>query len=171
MAPLAFEFLPPERLAAYQRALGIEVPSGERGVETAIPYHLSLRLGWPALIDAVESAQGLLGPAERAQAVVVTDAFGPAGAIDFFGPARGLPTGIGVHNNFWLWGPGDASGEVAIVVHASGDELRRWWGDVRPAGDFECGYCAPWVQRLSVWICRDPHRPLAELWPELKKFI
>jgi 4-amino-4-deoxy-L-arabinose transferase-like glycosyltransferase len=171
MAPIAFEVLPPARLAAYQRALGIEAPSGERGVETAIPYHLSLRLGWPALIDAVATALASLPPEERAQAVVLTSAFGPAAAVDFFGPARGLPEGISFHNNFWLWGTGDASGEVVIAVHASGDELRRWWRDVRPATDFECEYCAPWMQRLSVWICRDPRRPLREIWPELKNFI
>ncbi len=171
MAPLAFELMPVERLSAYQRALGIEVSSGEQGVVTAVPYHLSLRLGWPELVRAVAAAQATLTPEERAEAVVLSDSFGPAGAVEFFGPAHGLAPGIGTHNNFWLWGPGNASGEVVIAVHASGDELRRWFRDVRPAGDFECPACAPWVRQLSVWICRDPVRPIAEWWPEWKKFI
>jgi len=171
LMPLAFELLSPERVAAYQRALGIEVPAAERGVETAIPYHLSLRLGWPELVAAVEVAHATLSPEEQGRAVVLADTFGVAGAVEFFGPARGLPPGIGFHNNFWLWGPGEATGEVVVAVHASGDELRRWWRDVRPAAEGDCDHCAPWVQRLSVWICRDPRRPLREIWPELKKFI
>lgn len=171
MLPFAFEMMPVRDMAAYQRALGIEVPSGERGVETHVPYHLSLRLGWPALIDALVASQAPLGPDERSRAVVLTDSFGPAGAVDFFGPAAGLPPGISVHNNFWLWGPGDATGEVVLAVHASGEELRRWFRDVQPAAGFDCADCAPWVQRLRIWICRDPFRPIAETWPEWKKFI
>jgi hypothetical protein len=171
LAPLAFEMMPPERLAAYQRGLGIEVPSEEQGVTTAIPYHLSLRLGWPELADAVGAAHATLPAGERERAVVLTDAFGPAGAVEFYGPPRGLPPGIGIHNNFWLWGPGEASGEVVIAVHESGDALRRFWRDVRLAAEYDCEHCAPWVRRLSVWICREPRRPLREMWPDMRKFI
>jgi len=91
--------------------------------------------------------------------------------VDFFGPSLGLPPGISLHNNFWLWGPGDATGEVVLAVHASGDVLRRYFGDVREVARVECEACAPWARRLRVWICRAPQRSLAELWPELKKFI
>ena len=47
-----------------------------------------------------------------AKAAVFGQNYGEAGAIDFYGPALGLPSALSAHNSYYLWGPGDWTGEV-----------------------------------------------------------
>ena len=44
------------------------------------------------------------------------DNFGEAGAVDLFGPKYGLPPAISGHQNYWLWGPRDYTGESMILI-------------------------------------------------------
>jgi hypothetical protein len=69
-----------------------------------------------------------------------------------------------------MWGPGDETGELMIVVHESEDRLRGWFANVERVGEIECEYCMPTLSAKSVYLCGRPRRPLAELWPELKSY-
>jgi len=46
-----------------------------------------------------------LPPDLRARTGIYANDFGQGGAIDFYGPALGLPKAIGGHLTFWYWGP------------------------------------------------------------------
>ncbi len=168
-APLVMPLLPPERLVAYQRALGFEEPRTEfqSGV---LPVHFELQFGWPELVDAVGQAYRSLPEAERAQAVVLTTTFGEAGAIGFLGPQRGLPRVVGTHNNYWLWGPGDTAGAVMLVVAAPGARVLEEFEEVLPAARVECRYCLPRLRERAVFVVRRPRRPFAEIWTALKDY-
>lgn len=169
-APLAVPLLRPPHYVAFERAIGISAPVDEKGELGAMPLHFALRFGWPELLAAVERAQATLRPEERERAVVVGSWFGDTGAVNFFRAKRGLPQAIGVHNNYWLWGPGDWSGEVALVLSEDGARLSELFERVERVAEVDCEYCMPHVDQLAVYVCRNLRNPLAAVWPELKHY-
>jgi 4-amino-4-deoxy-L-arabinose transferase-like glycosyltransferase len=169
-APLAIELLPPARYMAYQRTLGIAPPVEQVDELGDMPLHFALRFGWPELIGALQRAQDTLTPEEREQAVVFAPWFGLAGAVNFFGPAAGLPRAISGHNHYWLWGPGDASGDVLLTVAEPGDGPCSGYADVTRAAEIDCEYCMPDVSRMAIYVCRGRTRPVADLWEDVKVY-
>ena len=103
----------------YVRAVGLSAPKDQRDRLGALPLHFAQRFGWPELTAAVAEAYRMLTPEERRRVGVLTYRYHEAGAIDVFGRAEGLPYAIAPHNNYWLWGPGDYTGEVMLVVSDS----------------------------------------------------
>jgi hypothetical protein len=86
------------------------------------------------------------------------------------GADRGLPRSIGTHNQYWLWGPGTASGELMIVVHDSEQQLGRWFEKCERRAEIDCRYCMEMMDAKAVFLCRHPRRPLIEIWPEMKLY-
>ncbi|MHC4342997.1 MAG: glycosyltransferase, partial [Planctomycetota bacterium] len=74
------------------------------------------------------------------------------------------------HNNYWLWGPGEASGEVVLVIAEQPEEISQLFRSVERAAEVDCRYCMPEVDRLGVYVARGIERPIAEVWPELKDY-
>lgn len=169
-APMAIALLPPERYLRYERALGISAPVEQVDELGAMPLHYALRFGWGDLLAAVSDAYATLSSEERAKAVVLGTWFGDTAAVNFFGEKRGLPRAIGGHNNYWLWGPGDTKGEVLLAVVPTDAMLRNWYELVDRVAEVDCDYCMPAVDRLGVYVCRRPRLPLAEWWPEVKRY-
>lgn len=62
-------------------------------------------IGWPELVDSVAAAWWRLTPEERANGAVVAANYGEAGAIDLYGPARGLPPAVSGHLTYRYWAP------------------------------------------------------------------
>lgn len=169
--PMGVTLLPPERYVAYERALGLKAPVEQTEELGALPLHFALRFGWAEVRSAVAEAVATLSPAERTQAVVLGSWFGDTGMLNFHRARDGLPPAIAGHNHYWLWGPGDATGEVLIALRPDADQLHEWFADVRPVAEVDCRYCMPDVDRLRVYVCRKPHRPIADWWPEVKRYI
>ena len=169
-APMAIPLLPPAQYITYERALGISAPLEQVDELGAMPLHYALRFGWEDLLGAVAEAYATLPPEEREKATVLGRWFGDTAAINFFGAEQGLPRAIGGHNNYWLWGPGDANGEVLLAVAKTDAMLRNWYETVDRVAEVDCDYCMPDVDRLAVYVCRRPRRPLVEWWPEVKRY-
>jgi len=169
-APMAIPLLSPARYVAYENALGISAPVEQIDELGVMPLHYALRFGWGELLGAVAEAYATLSLDEREKAAVLGRWFGDTAAINFFGPGQGLPRAIAGHNNYWLWGPGDASGEVLLAVALTDAKLRDWFEVVDRVAEVDCDYCMPDVDRLAVYVCRRPKRPLVEWWPEVKRY-
>ncbi|HVN38804.1 MAG TPA: glycosyltransferase family 39 protein [Myxococcota bacterium] len=168
--PLVVPLISPPATVAYEKALGISLPQ-ERESSGVLPMHLALFQHAEATLDAVTRGFETLSPEERARVEILTSSFGETGAIDRLGPRRGLPSrSIGIHNQYWLWGPGDATGQLMLVVHESQAELERWFRQCDRVAEIECPYCMPMLSAESVFLCRDARRPLRELWPEMKLY-
>ena len=58
-----------------------------------------------------------------------------------------------------------------IAVEVSKDRLEDMFGEVIEAGRTSCEYCQPRHQDVPVYVCREPKRPIAEVWAEWKLFI
>ena len=55
--------------------------------------------GWPEMARTVAGVVDGLPEAERARACVFGQNYGEAGAMEYFGPALGLPPAISAHNS------------------------------------------------------------------------
>ena len=170
MAPLAIPLLPPKQYIAYEQSIGVSAPIEQNSEFGAMPLHYALRFGWPGLMVAIEEAYATLTPGEQARAVVFGSWFGDTGAVNLFGPERGLPRAISGHNNYWLWGPGDSTGETVLVIAETEERLSEIFDRVERVAEVDCEHCMPSVARLGVYVCRGLRRPLAEVWPELKRY-
>jgi 4-amino-4-deoxy-L-arabinose transferase-like glycosyltransferase len=170
-APMAMALLPPERYVAYERVLGLKAPVEQTEELGTLPLHFALRFGWSELRAAVAEAVATLTPAERVRAVVLASWFGDAGMFNHHHSHYGLPPAIAGHNHYWLWGPGEATGDVLIALRPDAEQLDAWFADVRPVAEVDCTHCMPDVDRLNVYVCRKPRRPIAEWWPEVKRYL
>ncbi|HEX2164202.1 MAG TPA: hypothetical protein VHM02_09655 [Thermoanaerobaculia bacterium] len=116
------------------------------------------------------AAVAALPPDERRRAALFTDSYGEAAALEVLGPRFGLPRVTSGHNNYHLWGPPDT--DVVVAVAWERDRLDRAFAEVVEV--------APVTNRLGVenesshqtiYVCRRPRRPWAELWEELGFYV
>jgi hypothetical protein len=170
-APFAKPLLSEDAYVRYATALGAEAAASERQELGRLPQHFADMHGWRALAESIARVAATLPPEERAAARVFGQNYGEAGAIDFFGPELGLPPALSGHNSFFLWGPGDWSGEVLIVIDDERERLLELFESVEPAGRTDCTDCMPYEDDLPIWVCRRLKLPVAELWPRIKHYI
>lgn len=171
VTPLAKPVLSEHAFERYAARLGITPQSGERHELGRLPQHFADMHGWRELAQAVARVYASLGAPERALAFVFGQNYGEAGAIDFFGPELGLPPALSGHNNYFLWGPRDWTGEVLIVIGDERERLLELFEDVELAGRTSCRDCMPYEDGLALWICRRLRQPVSTLWPTLKHYI
>lgn len=122
--PLVTWFLPPERLMAYQEALGIKLSKSEVHHESLLPQPVADQFGWPELVRDVANIYDSLSPEERAVTGIWAGNYGEAGAINEFGPQYGLPHAWSRHQNHWYWGPPPQVYKNLIVIQWSSDDVR-----------------------------------------------
>ncbi|MBX2991202.1 MAG: glycosyltransferase family 39 protein [Bacteroidetes bacterium] len=169
-APFALPVLPPEKFIAYSNALGIQPRPQERHEMGKLPQHYADMFGWKEKAEAVARAFHSLKPKEKQQCAIFTFNYGRAGAIDFFGKELGLPKAISNHNNYWLWGPKQYTGEIVIILAKDLGELRERFESVQLVETIPCDYCMPYEKDTQVFICRGLKQPIQELWESIKSF-
>ena len=172
VAPLTVvPVLPVETLARITGAVG-----GDAGVQietrevALLPQNFADRFGWRKMTATVAEVYDDLPADQQDKACILTGNYGEAGAIDFFGPAHGLPNAISGHNSYYLWGPGDCTGEVVISVGVPLDLLQEEFGSVERKATVRCGYCMPDENGLPVYVNKEPRMPLKEAWPKFKHY-
>jgi hypothetical protein len=166
MTPGYLPVMTPDQLLARQESAG--KPASEVGV----PRFLADRLCWEEFVAEVARVYETLPEEDRKECVIFTGSYHSAGAIDFLGKQYGLPPARSNHNNYWLWGPGDTSWDVAIVVGVRKASLEEnMFGEVVEAGRTSCEYTDRFDRNdAPIYVCREPKRPIAEVWAGAKKF-
>ncbi len=149
--PLALPVLPPAALA--------KVPL------QAINYNLGEEIGWQTLTDQVAGVWKALPPSERASSVIVTENYGEAGAIDLFGPTRGLPQAYSGHNSFWWWGPPSPATGAAIAVGFDRAALTPYFTSVSLADRIHNAYGVTNDEEgAPIWICTRQLASWSAIW-------
>lgn len=170
VVPTGLPVLPPDRCAAYLSALGMRPRAQERTREGAMPQHYADMFGWEDMVQRVARVYHALPPEDRAKCAIMGENYGEAGAIDFFGPRYGLPAAISGHNNYWLWGPRGATGEVMILVGGSRDDPHADFQSVVLADTTSCEYCMPFEDGAPIWLCRGLNMPLSRRWVDVRGY-
>ena len=140
-------------------------------VDTDLTQLYADMFGWDNIASGVAGVYRDLPAADRASCAILAGNYGEAGAIDYYGPALGLPKAISGHNSYFYWGPRDYSGACVIVFGERSDEFIRYFGDVQIAATITNAHAMPVEQSLPVYVCRKPIAPLSNLWPRFKMII
>ena len=168
--PLGLPVLPEVWVPGYLARLGLSVESGERHRTGPLPQHFADMFGWETLADDMARVAATLTADERATARIYTQNYGEAGALEYYGPSRGLPPVISGHNAYWHWGPGPDTGGVLIIVGGRAVDHREVFLDVAERGRTTCTLCMPYEQDLPIFVARGLRVPLSEIWPAVKHF-
>ena len=168
LVPIGLPLGTVEQHLAYSRALGLRIKPQEHSAESDLPQVFADMFGWEDLVQRVSAVWHALPPAERAHAAIFASNYGEAGAIDFYGPRYGLPPAISPHNNYWLWGPRGATGEVLLIVGGGRDDHHADFASAVLADTTSCVHCMPFENGAPIWVCRGLNQPLAKRWREIK---
>jgi hypothetical protein len=137
-------------------------------------------IGWPQLVSTVHGVWFSLPAQQRAHAVIFTDDFGEAGAINELGRGQGLPTAVSGHDTEWWWGPGNPHATTVVAVtlgpgsssrSSNVSDLHQYFRTVRLAAVMS----NPWGIKNEnyqgqVYICTGLRHPWSQLWPKLRHY-
>ena len=97
--------------------------------------------------------------------MILAHYYSQAGAIDYYGPALGLPKAASSHLSYWYWAPPRMDPTTVVVVGFSLVDGDRLFTDCRQAGTVTNSfgiqnedYGAP------ILVCSNPRRPLWRVW-------
>ena len=172
LAPYSVPLLSPETFIRYQAALHLQnAGASERQNNGPLPQWFADEFGWEEMVREVARVYHSLPADEQPRTAIFSNSWGEAAAVDFYGPRYGLPQAIGKHNNYWLWGPGNYTGEIMIILKSDGrgERERSVFQTVEAAG--RVGH--PYSRRdthFTIWLCRGLKFNLQEVWPELKQY-
>jgi len=170
LAPLAKPVLPVESYLRYAAALGFEAGSDENQEVGRLPQYFADMHGWRELAGSVARVHAALPAADRARACVVANNYGEAGAIDFFRPELDLPPAISGHNSYWLWGPGECTGEVLLILGETREEHAGDFESLELGGVHDCTDCMPYEDQLPIWIARGLKVDVRDAWRGIRHF-
>ena len=175
--PFTLPVLPVEKFVEYERLLGKTPKAEERSSLGALPQWYADQFGWEEFAATVAKAYNTLTPGEQKECVIFVRNYGEAGAIDFFGKKYGLPPALCAHNSYWMWGPGERTGNIAIIIghdrklEDNLNDLSRRYKSVEPAGATDCKYAMPYENGRLLFICKGMNTTFQILWPEERFYI
>lgn len=126
-------------------------------------------VGWPQLVDQLAAVVDSLPTVERAHVVLLAQSYGEAGAIDRFGPARGLPHAFSPHNHYWFFRRPTDDAATVIAVRWPLAVISRWFDSCTQVATIDNGLGVDnEAQRQPIAICRGLRRSWRTIWPEMK---
>jgi hypothetical protein len=171
--PFGVPLLPIDSFIRYSRLLPYStLAKTERDATTVeLPQLYADMFGWDDMAATVAHVYWNLPAADRADCAILGGNYGEAGAIDYYGPALGLPKAISGHNSYWDWGPRGYSGACMIIFGERSEKYVQFFGDVQVAGTIASPNAMPNEQSVPVYVCRKPRAALSVLWPEFRMII
>ncbi|MBV8515073.1 MAG: hypothetical protein JO260_07210, partial [Acidobacteria bacterium] len=168
---LVLPVLPIEKFIALQKWIGIEPsPTEKNQIGVLLPQYYADEFGWTGMVEQVARVYHTLPPEAQAKTAIYTGNYGEAAAIDFFGPRYGLPKAICAHQNYFLWGPREYTGEIMILVGSGNiEEARPHFTSVDVAATLDNPYAMPHENR-PILLARGLKHDLREIWPGLKNW-
>lgn len=170
LAPMVIPILSPEKLIHYMETLPYPVRASERShMEAALPHHFAWSFGWEEMVAETARVYHNLTPAERTKTAIFANNFAQGGAIDLFGPQYGLPKAVGSHQNYFLWGPRDYTGEIVIILGSTPEESAEWFESIEVAAELHHPYARP-SENGPILVGRGLKADLRVVWPRLKSW-
>ncbi len=162
LIPLMTWMLPPERVLAYQTALGFKPAKDEVHHESLLPQVIADQFGWPEMVSEVAGIYNSLAPEERAETGIWAGNYGEAGAINEFGPKYGLPTAYSRHQNHWYWGPPPQVYRNLIVIQWDLDDVRDNCNSFQAFDHYE--RFGMGEENRPIYLCRGVKFDIQKIW-------
>jgi hypothetical protein len=168
--PLFLPVLPIDAYIRYAAAFGLADIKMERHEDAVLPQVFADRFGWREMVAEVARVYRSLPPEDRPDTLVYGQNYGEAAAVDFFGPALGLPPAISGHNSYWHWGTRGRTPRVLIVIGGRSEDHRRSCASVEAAGFHAHPYAMRYESDLTIFVCRGLRAPLEEVWRAVRHY-
>jgi hypothetical protein len=162
LIPMMTWMLPPERLLAYQNAIGFKPAKEEVHHESLLPQAVADQFGWPELVNQVAGIYNSLPAEERAETGIWAGNYGEAGAVNLFGPKLGLPTAYSRHQNHWYWGPPPQVYKNLIVIEWSLDDVRDNCDSFQAFEHYE--KFGMGEENTPIYLCRGVKFDIQKIW-------
>lgn len=170
-APLVLPILPVEDYISYSKALGQEPSTSEKKELGELPQFYADMHGWENMAQDVSAVYLGLSEDEKENSLFFGQNYGEAGAIDFYRNKYPLPKAISSHNNYWIWGPGEVSEDLVLIILGSNlEDNSKFFEHVEQKGLIVSKYAMPYESNLPVFVGRRPKGSFEAYWPELKHF-
>ncbi len=175
--PFALPILPVEQFVQYEQSIGLTPRAEEVNVVAELPQYYADQFGWEEMVATIASIFGKLTPEEQLECVIYVRNYGEAAAIDFYGKRCGLPKALCAHNNYWMWGPGTRTGNIAIIIGVSKDlqrslaDLNRAYTNVEHVGTMNAKYAMPFENGRLIFLCKRMNTTFQNLWPTERFYI
>jgi hypothetical protein len=168
--PLSVPVVRPERWDAFTEKIHFKPKDSENHAAILLPQFFADRFGWQELVEQVAGIYNALPPQERAVTGILASNYGQASAINILGAQYGLPNAISGHQSYWIWGPGDYTGEEMIVINdASLDEMNAAYRSCTVVGERNLPYTMPW-EHGPIYLCHGRKTSYQTAWTELKHY-
>lgn len=125
-------------------------------------------IGWPQLADAVAADVARLTADGTAPTSIYADSYAEAAAIAYYD--TGQPPVLSGHNQYWLWGPGDASDAVVLVIGRD-DAIAPHFRSCTSVSVYQAPFDVDNdFTPLPISLCTGPHGSWADFWPSLRAY-
>ncbi|MDT7798834.1 MAG: hypothetical protein QOI78_2267 [Actinomycetota bacterium] len=153
--------------------IGLPVlPAPALGPVLAVNKESGEQVGWPEFADTVAAAWAQVP--DKDTAVILAVNYGEAGALEHYGPERGLPQPYSPHMSFADWGPPPDRlvGPVLLIGRLErGSPASRLITGCRPVA---MNHNAEGIDNdedgVTVSVCGTLTRPWSAAWPQLRHF-
>ncbi|HZY61343.1 MAG TPA: glycosyltransferase family 39 protein [Edaphobacter sp.] len=155
---------------AYEHKMGIQQQKFEHMTPGVLPQLYADMFGWEGMAQRVAAFYHSLPPEEQKKTAIFANNYGEAGAIDFFGPRYGLPKSIGGHQNYWIWGPRNYTGESMIVLgEGNVRNMQTKCTSYKIVGNTKDPLSRP-DEWMPIYYCSGFKWNLQSIWPQLKRW-
>jgi len=167
---LILPVLPPTTLESIYAASPVQPSPSEKGEKSKLQGFADM-FGWPELTSNVSKAFDSLPESERNGCAVITANYGEAAALRHFGVARGLPSAISGHNNFYLWGYNGWDGKSALLVGNFPPQVYEQFEFVELVGHNSAPLAVPEEAKAPIYRVRGLKEPVPDFWKSLRVFM
>jgi hypothetical protein len=168
LLPLGAPVLPVERLISYGKATGlVDDLKIHRHDRVDLPVHFALRFGWREMVESVSQAYKSLPEEEQEGAVIVTNDYAKAGAVNYYRREFDLPEAISGHNSYRYWLPEDMQVSAVIAVGLDEEQLRRIFRDIDLFKVHHHPHATQWETGQEIFIAREPRNSWSQIRSEM----
>jgi hypothetical protein len=145
------------------------LPPSSAKVSATVNEAVAETVGWPELADQVAAVVDDLPPDERSSVILLTGSYGEAGALDRFGPARGLPPAYSPHNSYADFRQPTDDEATVVAVRFDPGYLDRHFERCEQVATVDNGRDIDnEVQGEPIVVCRGLRHPWPETWAQMR---
>ncbi|SLF57826.1 glycosyl transferase, family 39 [Mycobacteroides abscessus subsp. bolletii] len=125
--------------------------------------------GWTELTATVADAYHGLPADQQHSAVIITERYIQAAALDYYQSTAGLPDIYSPKRGYGYFGTPPDNATTVLWVGSNKTDLQTWFTSVVPVTKFGVRLGMPQVTRdITIWKCAGPRKPWSSMWPTMQ---